>query len=64
MGKIYLLSAKVSQLKTLVTLKCGFPSSIYCLRTPEGREMYDCNTLSDYQLDIGMTVYVFYPFPR
>ncbi|KAM6444236.1 protein ANKUB1 [Liasis olivaceus] len=56
MGRIYLLSSKVSQLKTLVTLKCGFPSSIYCLRTPEGREMYDCNTLNDYQLDIGTTL--------
>nr|XP_056706129.1 protein ANKUB1 isoform X1 [Euleptes europaea] len=58
MGKIYLLSAKVSQLKTLVTLKCGFPNSIYCLRTPEGREMYDCNTLSDYQLDIGTLLHM------
>ncbi|XP_062987548.1 protein ANKUB1 [Elgaria multicarinata webbii] len=56
MGRIYLLASKVSQLKTLVTLKCGFPNSIYCLRTPEGREMYDCNTLSDYQLDIGTTL--------
>ncbi|XP_054839595.1 protein ANKUB1 isoform X2 [Eublepharis macularius] len=58
MGKICLLSAKVSQLKTLVTLKCGFPNSIYCLRTPEGREMYDCNTLSDYQLDIGTLLHL------
>ncbi|XP_034989825.1 protein ANKUB1 isoform X2 [Zootoca vivipara] len=58
MGKIYLLGLKVSQLKSLVTLKCGFPNSIYCLRTPEGREMYDCNTLSDYQLDIGTTLHL------
>uniref|UniRef100_A0ACB8FAF5 Protein ankub1 n=1 Tax=Sphaerodactylus townsendi TaxID=933632 RepID=A0ACB8FAF5_9SAUR len=58
MGKIYLLSAKVSQLKTMVTLKCGFPNSIYCLRTPEGREMYDCNILSDYQLDIGTSLHL------
>lgn len=58
MGKIYLLTSKVSQLKTLVTLKCGFPNSIYCLRTSEGREMYDCNTLSDYQLDIGATLHL------
>ncbi|XP_053166736.1 protein ANKUB1 [Hemicordylus capensis] len=58
MGRIYLLASKVSQLKTLVTLKCGFPNSIYCLRTPEGREMYDCNTLSDYQLDLGTTLHL------
>ncbi|XP_061490460.1 protein ANKUB1 [Rhineura floridana] len=57
-GKIFLLGSKVSQLKTLVTLKCGFPNSIYCLRTPEGREMYDCNTLSNYQLDIGTTLHL------
>lgn len=60
MGKIYLLAAKVSQLKTLVTLKCGFPNGIYCLRTPDSREMYDCNTLSDYQLDVGMSTYFIY----
>nr|XP_008104392.1 PREDICTED: protein ANKUB1 isoform X3 [Anolis carolinensis] len=58
MGRMYLLSSKVSQLKNLVTLKTGFPSSIYCLRTQEGREMYDCNTLSDYQLDIGATLHL------
>uniref|UniRef100_A0A8D2Q7S1 Ankyrin repeat and ubiquitin domain containing 1 n=1 Tax=Varanus komodoensis TaxID=61221 RepID=A0A8D2Q7S1_VARKO len=58
MGRIYLLASKVSQLKTLVTLKCGFPNNTYCLRTPEGREMYDCNTLSDYQLDIGTTLHL------
>uniref|UniRef100_A0A8D0GRH7 Ankyrin repeat and ubiquitin domain containing 1 n=1 Tax=Sphenodon punctatus TaxID=8508 RepID=A0A8D0GRH7_SPHPU len=56
MGSIYLLATNVSHLKTLVTLKCGFPNSVYCLRTPGGREMYDCNTLNDYQLDIGATL--------
>ncbi|KAH1165861.1 protein ANKUB1 isoform X1 [Mauremys mutica] len=55
-GSVYLLASKVSLLKTLVTLKCGIPNSVYCLRTPEGREMYDCNTLNDYQLDIGTTL--------
>ncbi|XP_068960838.1 protein ANKUB1 isoform X2 [Petaurus breviceps papuanus] len=56
MGSIYLLGKKVSYLKTLITLKCGFPVSIFCLRTPQGREMYDCNTLIDYQTDIGTTL--------
>ncbi|XP_075793820.1 protein ANKUB1 isoform X4 [Pelodiscus sinensis] len=55
-GSISLLATKVSLLKTLVTLKCGLPNSVYCFRTPEGREMYDCNTLNDYQLDIGSTL--------
>ncbi|XP_074047189.1 protein ANKUB1 [Macrotis lagotis] len=56
MGSIYLLGKKVSYLKTLITLRCGFPVSIFCLRTPQGREMYDCNTLVDYQTDIGTTL--------
>ncbi|XP_007502109.2 protein ANKUB1 isoform X1 [Monodelphis domestica] len=55
---IYLLSKKVSYLKTLITLRCGFPVSIFCLRTPQGREMYDCNTLLDYQTEIGTTLHL------
>ncbi|XP_006202858.2 protein ANKUB1 [Vicugna pacos] len=56
MESISLLGKKVSDLRTLVALKCGFPLSVFCLRTPEGLEMYDCNTLRDYQIDIGMTL--------
>nr|KAF6473140.1 ankyrin repeat and ubiquitin domain containing 1 [Rousettus aegyptiacus] len=51
-----LLGKKVSQLRTLITLRCGFPVSVFCLRTPRGLEMYDCNTLRDYQTDIGTTL--------
>uniref|UniRef100_A0A8C6QRB6 Ankyrin repeat and ubiquitin domain containing 1 n=2 Tax=Nannospalax galili TaxID=1026970 RepID=A0A8C6QRB6_NANGA len=51
-----ILGKKVSDLRTLVTLRCGFPISVYCLRTPKGLEMYDCNTLADYQTDIGTTL--------
>ncbi|XP_007938374.2 protein ANKUB1 [Orycteropus afer afer] len=53
---ISLLGKKVSDLRTLITLRCGFPVSVYCLRTPEGLEMYDCNTLRDYQTEIGITL--------
>ncbi|XP_069928767.1 protein ANKUB1 [Oryctolagus cuniculus] len=56
MENISLLGKKVSDLRTLVTLKCGFPVSVYCLRTPERVEMYDCNSLRDYQTDIGTTL--------
>ncbi|XP_077015248.1 protein ANKUB1 [Tamandua tetradactyla] len=56
MESISLLGKKVSDLRTLVTLRCGFPVSVYCLRTPRGLEMYDCNTLRDYQADIGTTL--------
>ncbi|XP_033068233.1 protein ANKUB1 isoform X1 [Trachypithecus francoisi] len=51
-----LLDKTVSDLRTLVTLRCGLPVSVYCLRTPRGLEMYDCNTLKDYQTDIGTTL--------
>lgn len=50
---VSILDKKVSDLRRLITLKCGFPVSVYCLRTPEGLEMFDCNTLKDYRTDIG-----------
>uniref|UniRef100_A0A5F8MPK3 Ankyrin repeat and ubiquitin domain containing 1 n=1 Tax=Mus musculus TaxID=10090 RepID=A0A5F8MPK3_MOUSE len=56
MENMSLLDKKVSDLRMLVTLRCGFPVSVYCLRTPTGLEMYDCNTLKDYQTDIGTTL--------
>ncbi|XP_012638299.2 protein ANKUB1 [Microcebus murinus] len=56
MEGISLLGKKVSDLRTLITLRCGFPVSVYCLRTPKGLEMYDCNTLKDYRTDIGITL--------
>ncbi|CAD7673585.1 unnamed protein product [Nyctereutes procyonoides] len=56
MENISLLGKKVSDLRTLVALSCGFPVSVFCLRTPKGLEMYDCNTLRNYQIDIGTTL--------
>ncbi|KAM5163751.1 protein ANKUB1 [Mantella aurantiaca] len=53
MGNVHLLTEPVSRLKSLVSLKCGFPVSVFCLRTLEGKDMYDCNTLSDYKLELG-----------
>ena len=50
---ISLLGKKVSDLRTLIALRCGFPVSVFCLRTPEGLEMYDCNLLRDYQTELG-----------
>ncbi|XP_057613211.1 protein ANKUB1 [Chionomys nivalis] len=56
MESVSILDKKVSDLRRLVTLRCGFPVSVYCLRTPEGLEMYDCNALRDYCTDIGRTL--------
>ena len=44
---ISLLGKKVSDLRTLIALRSGVPVSVFCLRTPEGLEMYDCNLLRD-----------------
>nr|XP_021502384.1 protein ANKUB1 [Meriones unguiculatus] len=56
MEAMSILEKKVSDLRMLVTQRCGFPVSVYCLRTPKGQEMYDCNTLRDYHTDIGTTL--------
>ncbi|XP_028908382.1 protein ANKUB1 [Ornithorhynchus anatinus] len=56
MGNIHLVGKKVAYLKTLISQLSGFPVSVFCLRTPRGREMYDCNTLRDYQADVGTTL--------
>ncbi|XP_077137871.1 protein ANKUB1 [Ranitomeya variabilis] len=56
MGNSHLLAENVSKLKSLLSVKCGFPVSVFCLRTLEGKEMYDCNTLSNYNLDLGGTL--------
>ncbi|KAM4814897.1 protein ANKUB1 [Thomomys bottae] len=53
---ISLLGKKVSDLRTLVTRQCGIPVSAYCLRCPQGLEMYDCNTLGDYHAGLGTTL--------
>nr|XP_036300714.1 protein ANKUB1 [Pipistrellus kuhlii]KAF6381188.1 ankyrin repeat and ubiquitin domain containing 1 [Pipistrellus kuhlii] len=56
MDSISLLNKKVSELRTLLSLRCGFPVSVFCLWTPRGLEMFDCNTLRDYHTDIGTTL--------
>lgn len=47
---VSILGKKVSDLRMLGTLRCGFPLSVYCLRTPTGLKMYGCNTLKNYQM--------------
>lgn len=58
MESISFLGKKVSDLRTMVSLRCGFPVSVFCLRTPKGLEMYDCNTLGDYKVAIGTAHHV------
>ncbi|KAE8604223.1 hypothetical protein XENTR_v10014627 [Xenopus tropicalis] len=55
-GGAYLFTDRVSSLKTLISQKSGYPVSIYTLRTWQGTEMYNCNCLSDYKLDLGASL--------
>ncbi|XP_032888173.1 protein ANKUB1 [Amblyraja radiata] len=50
------LTATVSELKSLVSLKSGLPVSTFRLSTQEGTELYNCNKIKDYDIDIGSTL--------
>ncbi|XP_033883435.3 protein ANKUB1-like [Acipenser ruthenus] len=56
MGSIFLLTTTVSSLKSLVSLKCGLPVSMFRLSTQWGVEIYSCNKLDDYKMDAGTTL--------
>ncbi|KAM3876388.1 protein ANKUB1-like [Diretmus argenteus] len=56
MGTVFLLSTSVSRLKTMVSLQCGLPVSAFRLRTPGGVQLYDCNQLHDYTIEVGATL--------
>ncbi|XP_066565658.1 protein ANKUB1 [Amia ocellicauda] len=58
MGNIFLLSTAVSHLKTQVSRQCGLPVSVFRLRTPNGVELYDCNRLDSYGIDVGATLHL------
>lgn len=57
MGSIFLLTTTVSSLKSLVSLKCGLPVSMFRLSTQWGVEIYSCNKLDDYKMDAGMDIF-------
>lgn len=46
----------VQELRSIVAQKTGLPISIFRLVAPTGREMYDCQLLEEYSIDIGDTV--------
>uniref|UniRef100_UPI003AAA5399 protein ANKUB1-like n=1 Tax=Centroberyx gerrardi TaxID=166262 RepID=UPI003AAA5399 len=56
MGSVFLLSASVARLKTMVSLQCGLPVSSFRLSTPSGVTLYDCNQLHDYAIEVGTTL--------
>ncbi|XP_070765020.1 protein ANKUB1-like [Enoplosus armatus] len=56
MGSEALLHMSVAQLKTVVSTQSGLPVSTFRLSTPTGVQLYDCNQLQDYAIEVGTTL--------
>lgn len=48
-----LLQMSVARLKTVVSMLSGLPVSTFRLSTPTGVQLYDCNQLQDYDIEVG-----------
>lgn len=53
-GTMAVLHMSVARLKTIVSAQSGLPVSVFRLSTAAGFELYDCNNLLDYALEVGM----------
>ena len=53
MSTVFLLSSSVAKIKSLVSLKCDLPVGAFRLSTPSGVQLYDCNRLHDYAIEVG-----------
>ncbi|XP_078598345.1 uncharacterized protein LOC144874260 [Branchiostoma floridae x Branchiostoma japonicum] len=56
LDKINFVSGTVSDVRSLVTRRTGLPIGIYRLLAPGGREMFDCNSLDFYKVELGATL--------
>ncbi|XP_034530003.1 protein ANKUB1-like [Notolabrus celidotus] len=56
MGSEALLHISVARFKSLVSVQSGLPVSSFRLSTPAGVQLYDCNQLQDYTIEIGSTL--------
>ncbi|XP_029285460.1 protein ANKUB1-like [Cottoperca gobio] len=56
MGSEALLHMSVASLKTVVSMQSGLPVSTFRLSTPAGVQLYDCNQLQDYAIEVGTTL--------
>ncbi|KAG8003743.1 Protein ANKUB1 [Nibea albiflora] len=54
MGSEALLHMSVATLKTVVSTQSGLPVSTFRLSTHTGVQLYDCNQLQDYAIEVGM----------
>lgn len=58
MGDEALLHMSVARLKTVVSMQSGLPVSTFRLSTPGGVQLYDCNQLQDYAIEVGMACFL------
>lgn len=58
MGSEALLQMSVARLKTVVSMQSGLPVSSFRLSTPAGVQLYDCNQLKDYSIEVGMACFL------
>ncbi|XP_041791272.1 protein ANKUB1-like [Chelmon rostratus] len=56
MGSEALPHMSVAGLKTVVSTLSGLPVSTFRLSTPAGVQLYDCNQLQDYAIELGTTL--------
>ncbi|KAM7012538.1 protein ANKUB1-like [Tautogolabrus adspersus] len=56
MGSNALLQMSVAGLKSVVSKQSGLPVSTFRLSTPAGVQLYDCNQLQDYAIEVGTTL--------
>ncbi|XP_053178956.1 protein ANKUB1-like [Scomber japonicus] len=57
MGSVSLLYyMSVARLKTVVSVQSGLPVSTFRFSTSTGVELYDCNQLRDYAIEVGTTL--------
>lgn len=53
-GSEAILHMSVAGLKTVVSMQSSLPVSTFRLSTPAGVQLYDCNQLLDYAIEVGM----------
>lgn len=58
MGSEALPHMSVARLKTVVSTLSGLPVSTFRLSTPAGVQLYDCNQLQDYAIELGTACYL------
>lgn len=57
-GSEAILHMSVAGLKTMVSVKSGLPVSTFRLSRPKDVQLYDCNQLQDYAIELGMVCFL------